>query len=48
MSPREKCNVCRSLWSNLYPGLSPDEFVAVILISLVVQFSGFSRQLLSG
>jgi hypothetical protein len=38
-----ECNVCRSLWSNPCPGLSPDEFVAMISISLVVQFSGFSN-----
>jgi hypothetical protein len=31
----------RSLWSNPCPGLSPDEFVVVISISLFVKFQAF-------
>jgi hypothetical protein len=40
--------VCISLESTPYLGLSRNEFVAVISISLIIQFLGFSRQLLSG
>jgi hypothetical protein len=41
MSPIWYCKVHRSLGSTPCPGLSPDEFVAVISISQVVQFQAF-------
>jgi hypothetical protein len=47
MSPISNLNVCRSLGRDTCPGLSPDEFVTVISISLFDQFSGFSRKLLN-
>jgi hypothetical protein len=36
ISPRLYCKVCRSHGSTPYPGLSLDEFVAIISIFLVV------------
>jgi hypothetical protein len=48
MSTTSKCKVRRSLGSTPCPGLSHGGFVAIISISLVIQFSGFSKHLLSG
>jgi hypothetical protein len=48
MFPRSKCYACRSLGRNPCLCLSPNAFLAVILISLFDQFPGFFRKLLNG